>query len=87
MKRFIAIAATTICCLGNEMPAKADYNFAGGALYAVTCKQIDGTITEQQAALALSATLSKHNIPAYYGSAEKTKDVARSLFIQQGGCI
>lgn len=23
MKRFIAIAATTICCLGNEMPAKA----------------------------------------------------------------
>ena len=24
MKRFIAIAATTICCLGNEMPAKAE---------------------------------------------------------------
>ena len=25
MKRFIAIAATAICCMGNEMPAKADY--------------------------------------------------------------
>ena len=23
MKRFIAIAATAICCMGNEMPAKA----------------------------------------------------------------
>jgi len=87
MKRFIAIAATTICCLGNEMPAKADYNFAGGALYAVTCKQIDGTITEQQATEAFKQTLAKHGIPAHYGSAEKTKDVARGLFIQMGGCI
>ena len=28
MKRFIAIAATAICCMGNEMPANASINKA-----------------------------------------------------------
>ena len=29
MKRFIAIAATAICCMGNEIPAQA--NWGGGS--------------------------------------------------------
>ena len=40
MKRFIAIAATAICCMGNEMPAKADYyshSFPGVGPHGTTC--------------------------------------------------
>ena len=32
MKRFLAITASLICCMGNEMPAKADFTSDSNAV-------------------------------------------------------
>jgi hypothetical protein len=89
MKKLLAITSAIICCLGNQQPAKADFNtnFAGGVKYALACKTADGTITAAQAAQALKAALRKNNVPVSYAYSEAAADVARGMYLKLGGCI
>ena len=63
-KSVVAAVAVTACCMGNEMPAKADDRLnAAAALYAAQCSIRLGYLSEPDAYLTMGRSLQKWNVP------------------------
>ena len=63
-KSVVAAVAVTACCLGNEMPARANHQInAAAALYSAQCSIRLGWLSEPDAYLVMGRFLEKRNVP------------------------
>ena len=60
--------------------------FAGGALYGATCAVMKGRINESQAGLVVAMALRKEGISTSYATDPMAQQVARLMYVQNGGC-
>ena len=63
-KSVVAAVAVTTCCMGNELPAKANHQInASAALYSAKCSVRLGWLSEADAYLTMGRFLEKRNVP------------------------
>ena len=63
-KSVVAAVAVTACCLGNEMPARANHQInAAAALYSAQCSIRLGWLSEPDAYLVMGRFLQKKGVP------------------------
>ena len=85
MKLFTALAAITL----TAAPVQAggyEQAYAGGALYGATCAVMKGRINKSQAGLVLAMALRKKGISTSYATDPVAQQVARLMYVQNGGC-
>ena len=64
-KSVVAAVAVTTCCMGNELPAKANNRLdASAALYAAQCSVRLGWLSEADAYLTMGRMLERKNVPS-----------------------
>ena len=64
-KSVVAAVAVTACCLGNELPARANHQInAAAALYTAQCSIRLGWLSEPDAYLTMGRFLEKRNVPS-----------------------
>ena len=85
MKLFTALAAITLIAAPVQAGVR-EQAYAGGALYAATCAVMKGRISESQAGLVVAMALRKEGISTSYATDPMAQQVARLMYVQNGGC-
>ena len=63
-KSVVAAVSVTACCMGNELPAKANHQInAAAALYSAQCSIRLGWLSEADAYLVMGRFLEKKGVP------------------------
>ena len=83
MKRFFTCTAAAALLAA---PAHASYQFAGGALYTMTCAQQNGLISQSEGQRLYRKTLRDNGISMHYANHPKTLEASKSVWLQMGGC-
>ena len=87
MKLFSLFAAAALTLGATPVQAGGyEQAYAGGALYAATCAVMKGRASESQAGLVVATTLSKKGISVSYAADPMAQQVARLMYVQNGGC-
>ena len=84
MKKLLLLAALSFAAPAYAGPYEQSYT--GGALYAAACSVMKGGISESQAGLVVAMTLRKQGISPSYASDPTAQQVARLMYVQNGGC-
>ena len=83
MKRLLTITAAAALLAA---PAHASYEFAGGALYTMTCAHRNGLVSQSEAQRLYRKTLRDEGIPMSYANHPRTIEASKGVFLVMGGC-